>query len=60
MNPEIDTLIRKEFGLGEQESPNKIYHVRDPRLPQFQFEWHVGYQKVYRIDLPIPTHPESP
>lgn len=53
MNPELDKLIRNEFGLGAAESqPNKIYHSADPRLPQFSFEWHPGTQKVYRIDIP--------
>jgi hypothetical protein len=49
---ELDKLVRKEFGLGEAESPNLIHHASDKRLPQFAFEWHVGSQKVYRIDIP--------
>lgn len=32
--------------------PSKIYHLRDPRLPQFGFEWHPRTQKVYRVDFP--------
>lgn len=50
---QLDTLIRREFGLGASESGlTKIAHAKDPRLPQFQFEWHPTCQKVYRIDLP--------
>lgn len=29
-----------------------IYHAKDPRLPQFQFEWHPLTEKVYRVDVP--------
>jgi hypothetical protein len=52
MNPDLDGLIRREFGLGAAEHPQSIYHCRDPRLPQFEFEFHVAAQRVYRIDLP--------
>jgi hypothetical protein len=52
MHPEVDQLVRKEFGLGVKEAPARIYHLADLRLPQFAFEWHVGAQKVYRIDIP--------
>lgn len=52
MDPHLDTLIRQEFGLGARDAPELIAHCRDPRLPQFAFEFHAGSQKVYRIDLP--------
>lgn len=52
MNADLDKLIRNEFGLGAREAPQAIAHARDPRLPQFEFEWHSGIQKVYRIDTP--------
>lgn len=52
MNSDLDKLVRQEFGLGRAESPLRVYHLKDPRLPQFEFEWHVGAQKVYRIDCP--------
>jgi hypothetical protein len=52
MHPDLDNLIRKEFGLGAREAPQRIYHAQDPRLPQMSFEWHLSSQKVYRIDLP--------
>lgn len=28
-----------------------IYHVSNPRLPQFRFEWHPHVRKVYLIRL---------
>lgn len=50
---EVDQLIRKEFGLGKNESGSlRIAHCKDVRLPQFRFEWHPGTQKVHRCDLP--------
>lgn len=52
MHPDLDTLVRQEFGLGAREAPDRVYHIRDPRLPQFEFEFHSGVQRVYRIDLP--------
>lgn len=49
----VDQLIRREFGLGANESASlRIAHAKDPRLPQFRFEWHPGSQKVYRCDTP--------
>lgn len=52
MHPDLDTLVRKEFGLGAREAPRLVYHAADPRLPQLAFEWHTHAQRVYRIDLP--------
>lgn len=52
MDPNLDKLIRREFGLGAAEQPQSVYHARDPRLPQFAFEFHVGSQRVYRMDNP--------
>lgn len=52
MDPRLDQLIRKEFGLGAPEAPGQIAHAKDPRLPQFEFEWHPKTQKVFRMDNP--------
>lgn len=49
---DFDKLVRREFGLGAAELPGRIHHCKDPRLPQFEFEWHPGSQKVYRKDNP--------
>lgn len=49
---ELDKLVRKEFGLGVKELPGRILRTRDPRLPQFHFEWHPDCQRVYRVDIP--------
>jgi hypothetical protein len=51
MNSELDKLLRKELNLGAVE-PSRIHHIKDSRLPQFEFEWHTATQKVYRLDLP--------
>lgn len=52
MDPRLDQLIRKEFGLGAPEASGQIAHATDSRLPQFEFEWHPKSQKVYRMDNP--------
>ncbi len=52
MQQELDKLIRREFGLGDKEAPDKVYYITNPTLPHFRFEWHIGSQKVYRMDLP--------
>ncbi len=56
MHPDLDSLVRREFGLGAKEPPGRVHHARDPRVPQFDFEWHPDSQRVYRIDLPGSWH----
>ncbi len=52
MDAAADKVVRDYLGFGAADDPNRIYHFRDPRLPQFAFEWHPRTQKVYRIDYP--------
>lgn len=53
MHPDLEALIRREFGLAASEAGGgRIAHAKDPRLPQFGFEWHPETQKVYRVDYP--------
>jgi hypothetical protein len=58
MSKQPNTLTDLQFDLLRQVpegykdvNPTGVYVMKDPRLPQFEFHWHPGVQKVYCLYL---------